>query len=101
MLEGPRVLAASRGQELGENEADHLLNCPASLPPGLLQGETETEAIIAAPYFHQDSKIQGLKVSAGLALSIWNLRAMGHSPQSQKILRIVFTTINGAGPIIK
>lgn len=50
-------------RELG----NHLPNHPARPPPGLLQGQTETEkAITASPYANQDSKIWNLSISASL-----------------------------------
>lgn len=48
-LEGPRVSAASRGQELGEYEGPSP-HRPARLPLGLLQGETETEKAVTAAH---------------------------------------------------
>lgn len=46
----------------------HLLNHRARSPLGLLHGRTETkEAITAAPYSHQDSKIWNLSISASVA----------------------------------
>lgn len=59
---------------------------PCKAAPGLLQGETETEAMTAAHHSHRDPKVSGLHISAALALrkyasEISGLWAISSSPR--------------------